>query len=512
MSTICAIIARQRHEALFEEMDQAADRGAKLLEIRLDYLRNEPQLSEIIERRRCPLIATIRRREDGGKWPGSEEHRVAVLKGAILAGFDYVDLEDDIAGSVARFGSTLRIVSHHDFRRIPSDLAALAERMARMDADVVKIAGMGHKATDNFKMLKLAANASFPVVPICMGEFGLASRVLAGKVGAPFTYAAFNADRVVAPGLLTFDEMDLLYRAGNVTEKTEVFGVIGDPIGHSLSPLVHNTAFDELGMDRVYVPFHVTAANLEKFMDRMPAAGIRGLSVTIPHKELVGHWGDSADRLSLLTGSANTVIVQPDESIEIHNTDGPAAINSLLANLTPTDGEDPTVEGRSALVLGAGGVAKTLAFCLHEAGAIVTIANRTLLKAQTLAKTIGCKFVDWAQRETVAADIIINGTSVGMHPNVEESPYSAGSIRAGMVFFDTVYNPRMTRLLQDAEERDARVITGVDMFVAQAEAQFEIFTGRQPPEGLMKELVEEELSPARKMLREARWARRKKSS
>ena len=508
---LCAIVARQRHETLLAEMETAVKRGAKLLELRLDFLKSEPRFGSILRKRRCPLIATIRRREEGGKWSGSEERRLQLLRAAIAEGFDYVDLEDDIAGQVARFGSTKRIVSHHNMKTMPHHLPELWERMAKLDPDVIKIAGRAKKASDNFKMLKLVKDASIPTVAFCMDEVGMPSRFLCIKLGSPFTYSAFNPERIVAPGLLTFEVMRDFYNFDSINADTEVYGVIGDPIGHSLSPLVHNAAYFERKMNRLYLPWKVSDRNLSRFLEKLSVAGIRGLSVTIPHKEAILTTGAAGDALVTQAGSANTIVVDSDGKRTLFNTDGPAAINSLEAQLPidPATGRG-SLKDKSVLVLGAGGVARTLAFSLHDRGALVTLSSRTSSKSQALAQAVGCKFVDWAQRESVLVDVVINGTPVGMHPNVDDSPYGIGSMKQGMVFFDTVYNPMMTRMLRDAEERGAKVVTGVDMFVSQAEAQFQLFTGQSAPEGLMKELVLEELSPAKKMLREARLARRKK--
>jgi 3-dehydroquinate dehydratase/shikimate dehydrogenase len=504
---LCVIVARQRHESLLEEMDDAVARGAKLIELRLDFLRHEPRLGEILKRRKVPLIATFRRKEDGGIWNGSEEKRRQLVRAAITLGFDYVDLEEDVAESVPRFGTTKRIVSLHDMQAMP-DLGETWQRLSKLDPDVIKIAGLGKKATDNFKFLRMIEKATVPTVGICMGEYGTASRVLGPKVGAPFTYCAFNPERIVAPGLLTFDQMRELYRGDEVNASTEVFGVIGDPIAHSMSPLVHNTAYRELGMNRVYLPFRVSEKVLSKFLDKFASAGIRGLSVTIPHKEAIVSRGTPADELVAKSGAANTIHVDEHGIYQLYNTDGPAAIASLLRAM----GEDPSatkaLSGKDVLILGAGGVARPIAFSLHAAGALVTIANRSPDRAQSLAHAVGCKFIDWGMRESHLAEIVINCTKLGMSPDVEQTPIGQGSMREKMIFFDTVYNPIMTQMLRLAQERGAKIVTGVEMFAAQAEAQFKIFTGVDSPAGLMKELVEEELSPARKMLREARLAKK----
>lgn len=505
---LCAILARQRHESLLAEMNQAAAKGVRLVELRLDYLTSEPRFREILAHKKCPVIATFRRTQDGGKWKGAEERRIQLLKAAVAEGFDYVDLEQDVCDQVPRFGRTKRIISHHDMNTMPADLRGLWAHLAKKDPDIIKIAARAHKATDNFKMLKIVDRATIPTIGLCMGDVGQSSRVLLSKAGAPFTYCAFNPEKIVAPGLLTFDEMRDLYNVEAVNPRTRVYGVVGDPIAHSLSPLVHNWAFQELGLNCVYVPFRVSEQNLERFLQRMHVAEVWGLSVTIPHKEKILEWGMAGDELVQRAQSANTIVVDEAGKWRLFNTDGPAAIRSLEEALPADADGHKSLASRPVLLLGSGGVARTLAFSLRDKAALVTIAGRTTSRSQALAQAVGCKYVDWGQRHAVVADVVLNATPVGMHPDVHETPFHSGSMRDGAVYFDTIYNPMKTKFLRDAEERGGRIVTGVDMFVGQAEAQFRLFTGHEPPTGLMRELVLEELSPGRKMLREARLARR----
>lgn len=506
MAPICVTIARRRHGKLFEEMEQAHRAGARMMEIRLDYLGKEPKFQEILRRRRCPLIATVRRREDGGQWAGTEERRLQFLRGAIAAGFDFVDIEDDVADQVPRFGQTRRIISRHEMLGMPDDLEGLWGAMKGKDADVVKIAARANDPADNFDMFRMIRKADVPTIGICMGDLGTASRVLGACYGSPFTYASFNPLRLVAPGILTFEALRELYNFEALGPESKIFGVIGNPISQSLSPLVHNTCYRELGLDMVYVPFRVPAECLDGFLAELEEGRIGGLSVTIPHKEAVIKFGRTEDSLVRETGSANTLVRGPGGGYVLHNTDGPAALEAILAALAAKHPDKPALADRTVLVLGAGGVARTIVAVLRREHAIVTITNRTAERAHDLARDAGCSYIDWANRHTRHFDLLINCTKVGMYPEIEASPFHAGSLQEGMIVFDTVYNPETTTLLHDAQERGCTTVSGVEMFVRQAEAQFRLFAGCDPPAGLMAELVREELSPARSMLREARKA------
>src|SRR5262249_43272691 len=477
------------------EVQEAAKRGARMIELRLDFLAKPPDYKRLMQEKPCQLVATFRRPQDGGRWGGSEEERLMQLRQAIVAGFDWVDLESDIADKIRRFGNVKRIVSYHNMREVPEDLELIHERMCRQDADVVKIAVRAQNPTDNLRVLKLLEKPATPTVAFCMGDMGIPSRILGARHGVPFGYAAFNRERNVAPGLPSFDEMVKVYHYEEINADTQVFGVIGDPIGHTLSPLIHNTAFRQLGINAVYVPFRVPRGELEAFLKAFDAVPVKGYSVTIPHKEAAAAFAEQKDTPVTLTQAANTLVRGP-EGFPAFNPDYSAAVDSLLANMPPgVDGGPPTVNSRVVLLLGAGGVARAVAHALHREGALLTIVNRTPERAHEIAEELGCRAMDWAARNSVPCEIIVNCTSIGMHPNVDDSPVHHSVLKPGLVVFDCVYNPETTLLVKEARARGCHVITGVDMFVRQAAQQFRLFTGQEPPIPLMEKTIRRALSP-----------------
>ncbi len=483
---ISVSIGRGRHKHMIAEHKHLVERGAKLVELRLDYINGTVNLKRLVSDRPCPVVITCRREEDGGKWTGSEEDRVTLLRSAIAEGVEYIDLEEDIAGDIPRFGKTQRIVSYHDFSATPDDLESLHARMASLDADVVKIACMGHSTRDNLRCLNLMRCSDVPTVAICMGEIGTPSRILAARFGAPFTYATFHHERTLAPGQLSFDEMANNYHYDRIDEQTEVYGVIADPIGHSLSPIIHNAAFRELGLNKMYVPFRVPREDLNTFLEACREMGVSGLSVTIPHKETVIRRLTHVDGAVKGIGAANTIVFD-DGDANGYNTDYRAAMD-CLDSATGAQSEKH-LEGTHALVLGAGGVAKAVVFGLVRRGARVTISSRTKERADELARRFDCKAIEWKDRHYTEAKIVINGTPVGMHPNVDKTPFNKRHIHSSMVIFDTVYNPESTLLVKDARAVGAKVVTGVEMFVRQAAYQFKLFTGEEPPVQLMRDTL-----------------------
>jgi 3-dehydroquinate dehydratase/shikimate dehydrogenase len=328
-----------------------------------------------------------------------------------------------------------------------------------------------------------------------MGEIGTPTRILAGKFGAPFTYATFHHERQMAPGQLSYQQMIDIYHYDQINSETQVFGVIADPVGHSLSPIIHNEAFRHLNLNMVYVPFRVPREDLDEFMMRCRDLDVRGLSVTIPHKEEVLRNLDEADGAVSGIGAANTLVFE-DEIVVGYNTDFHAAMDSLEEASRIGDSRNP-LKGKVVLILGAGGVAKAIAFGLKRRQANTVIASRTKYRADQLAEQMGCRAVEWDERHSVKPDIVINGTPVGMHPHVNETPYDSRYLKHSTVVFDTVYNPEQTLLVKEARTKGCRVVTGVDMFVRQAAMQFEKFTGHVPPINVMREAVKRTTGAAR---------------
>jgi 3-dehydroquinate dehydratase / shikimate dehydrogenase len=546
VDSICVVIGRTRHGMLLHEIAEAAKAGAKLIEVRLDFLKKAPDFKRLLENKPCAMVATVRRPPDGGKWAGGEDARKILLRQAIVAGFDWVDLETDTADAIPRFGPVRRIVSYHNRNEMPADLEGIHARMCAQDADIVKVVVRATQPSDNLRILALVKNAAKPTVAFCMGDMGFPSRILQAKFGSPFTYAAFNKERNIAPGMPSFDEVRKLYHYEHIDADTAVFGVIGDPVGHSLGPLIHNIAFRKLGMNAVYLPFRVPRDTLPAFLAAFEELPVRGYSVTIPHKEAAAAIASGRDSTVERTGAANT-LVHGAEGFIAFNTDyggviqtlqdllptftqatvDPAAISPAILrphiNLpagaltapTPMTGEAITdkpwapapaaepatytmsasLAGRVGLVLGAGGLARAVAHALHREGCVVTVCNRTAERATALANEIGCRHVDWNARHSVLCDLVINCTSIGMHPKVDELPLHPSFLKPGLVVFDTVYTPEQTFLIKEARERRCHTITGVELFVRQAALQFQHFTGRAAPVDLFRKVIRRALSP-----------------
>ena len=481
---ICVTLSQPTHEALIHQHHQVADQGVELVELRVDLMQQDPDVFRLIENRPTPVVITCRRKEDGGAYVGGESQRRNILLSAIAAGAEYVDVECDTASAIPPSGSTKRIVSYHNFQETPENLDQIHAQLLACDPDIVKLATLAKSPKDNIRMLELVRESPVSTTAFCMGSFGLVSRVLTGKYGAPWTYASASEAEVVAPGQLSYETMIRRYRYHLIDRDTELYGVVGDPIEHSLSPHIHNAAFTQLEMNKVYLPFHVPVRQWKEFISAAQWLELKGLSVTIPHKQAAYHLAEVADETVQVTGACNTLLRKANRW-EGYNTDGMAALESV--------GGATVTRNKTVLVLGAGGAAKAVGYALIQSGGRVIVTNRTHQRAEQLAEELVCDLVPWEKRISVQADMVVNCTSVGMFPHTEGSPFPTDAIKPGTIVFDTVYNPKWTRLLTEASERGCSVVAGREMFVLQAAGQFRIFTGKPAPLELMREVVDQVL-------------------
>ncbi|HEV8384954.1 MAG TPA: shikimate dehydrogenase, partial [Candidatus Acidoferrales bacterium] len=376
-----------------------------------------------------------------------------------------------------QFQSTLfgRIIaSHHNFRRTLASLGTLAKDLVKYRADCIKVATQCNSIGDSLRVLALARGKK-NVIAVPMGEIGLPARVLALREGSALAYAAVGEK--TAPGQLTLDEMKNLYRADKLNRKTRVYGVIGDPVSHSLSPLMHNLAFQQKKINAVYLPFLVR--ELKDFLRAIKPLGIAGFSVTLPHKEKILRHLDDCDPLATAIGAVNTVVVRGGKLHGI-NTDYVGVLRALERRVR--------FRGSRVLIFGAGGASRAVAFALAQAGAVVCVCARRMKEAEKLARAVGGQAVSRARICKEFFDAIVNATPVGLHPHNDVSPLRANELNCRLVF-DTVYRPLKTKLLQLAERRGIATVSGIEMFIAQGSAQWEIWTEQRAPLALMRKAV-----------------------
>ena len=380
-------------------------------------------------------------------------------------------------------------MSNHNYDCTPGweDLNNLADSIWNCGADIVKIATTANSISDSFRMLDLVAAQEMkgPVIALAMGEAGVSSRLLAPKYGGFLTFGALEPGKESAPGQPALREMLQVYDIKRQDENTKVFGVIGSPIRHSMSPLIHNAAFQDQGLNAIYLPFLVE--NVEDFVNTFKKFNMDGCSVTLPHKQSIMPFCDSIEEVAQNIGAINTIVKSPEGMLRASNTDWIAAITAIEQKL----GGGKSLIDKKVVILGSGGTARALAFGAMNRGASVIIANRTVEKAQKLALELGAEARSLKDVEAgkVKGDVLINTTSVGMSPNVDHSPIPQEAVKNFNLVFDAVYNPLMTKLLKFAESENKLVVSGVEMFVGQAAMQFEIFAECTAPKGMMMNKV-----------------------
>ena len=494
---LCVTIARTRHKHVIAEHRQVAESGAKLVELRLDYIGRSIDLSRLLNNRPTPVVLTCRRKEDGGRWDRSEKERLMLLRTAISMGVEYVDLEEDIASKVPRYGKTKRIVSLHNFEGTPENLDSLHAELSKLDADIVKIAAQANSFSDTIRMLEVMKSAAIPTIGISMGDIGTPSRILATRFGAPFSFCVFNTERKVAPGQLSFEQMRNIYRADSIDLETKLYGVVADPVAQSYSPLIHNASFFANNLNFRYLPFRIPAEELELFLSWCKQEHIGGLSVTIPHKQTILPLLNQAESAAQGIGACNTVVFAQNEDRELvgYNTDYRAAMDCLSEAMAKWTGNHDPFEKEAVLILGAGGVSRAIGYGLAQRRASITITSRNRVASESLAKHLNARWIDWDARHTIEPKILVNGTPVGMFPEMDETPFETNKLKGNTLVFDTVYNPEQTLFIKGARATGCPVISGLQMFVRQAAYQYRLFTGLEPPVDVMVKTLKKAISP-----------------
>jgi len=482
---ICAVVAAST-AAEMSKYVLAARRQTRTLELRLDWLRSGAERVRFLawlkknRFRDTTFLVTCRRREGGGKLDGGVDHELHWLIQAREAGCQWCDVAVETlrklpGQSIREYPVPQRVMlSLHDFHRTP-DLPRTVSPSANGGVDAVKIAAEARTIRDSIRLLRLARRSkNFIAAP--MGEIGLPARILALREGSALAYAPVAA--ATAPGQVSLHDMKNLYRAHALTRRTRVYGVIGDPVGHSLSPLLHNTGFVARHVDAVYLPF--LGKDLRDFLKAVPEFGIRGFSVTIPHKQSILKYLKECDPLAAEIGAVNTVVVRRDGSLFGCNTDYVGILRALEKKLV--------LAGSRVLIFGAGGAARAAAFALAKAGALVGICARREKAARELAKAAGGEVVPRRALRSESFDAILNATPIGMHPHDSVSPLAPSEINSRIVM-DLIYRPQRTQLLKLAAQKRISTVSGVDMFLAQGIAQWEIWTEKRAPEAPMRRAV-----------------------
>jgi len=456
-------------------------RDNPFMEFRLDYLSNPaaglPKLKHFLDLHpEATVIATCRRAVNGGKFKGGAAAQLDILTTAAATGFQLVDIELQSAeilkpAELAELKDRVGVIlSFHDFKATKKLEDTFVE-MKRYPADFYKVVSTATTLYDNVQMMKFlqAHSAQHEMVGLCMGEQGIISRVLGVRAGSVFTFGAATRGEETAPGQVTAGELRDTYRIEMVDAATQVYGVAGDPVSHSMSPIMMNAAFRRETVNAVFLALH--AKSMKDLMACVPDIPIRGLSITMPYKQDIVAALSNSDALTKQVGACNTMVRSQDGKLYGFNTDVAGVVVPLEQRIT--------LQGAKILVVGAGGVARAAVFGLKNKGAEVFIVNRTPEKGQALAKLTKAKYLKRADVAKMSFDVIINATPMGMGAN-RQSPLEEKELNTKFLF-DLVYVPAETKLMKMARARNIQVIPGLEMFVQQGARQFEIWSGKPAP-------------------------------
>ena len=476
---LCVTITAPTTAELRRRRDRVTD--ADLVELRLDSV-SDPDVAAALDGRRLPVIVTCRAKWEGGGFNGSEDERQAILRQALELGADYVDVEwrANFSDLLAEYGRRI-VISSHDFDGVPADLTAQARAMRSTGAGIVKIAVKASRLADCITLLELSRTfgSHERAVLIAMGDAGSATRILAQRFGSAWTYAGGVRD----VGQLSASRLLEQFRYRSITAVTDVYGLVGLPVSHSVSPAMHNAAFTASGINAVYLP--LPAADTDDFIAFAKAFQLKGASVTIPYKVSLFDRVQEVDELARTVGALNTLRMTGGHWAA-RNTDVAGFLQPLRERSVP-------LTGRRASILGAGGSARAVAVALAGAGARVTVHARDAKKAEAVASLVSGATGPFVP-ETDSWDLLVNCTPIGMQPRMDQSPLPASALPSRGVVYDLIYNPATTRLLRDAVAAGADTIGGLDMLVGQAQEQFEWWTGVKPPAGVMRAAAVQRLS------------------
>ncbi len=507
---ICVPVCVRRFDQLKPAIERAAE-VADLVEVRLDYLAAEElqqrkwELPELLRSRTRPVILTLRPTEYGGARSISLRDRLLFRRdnpdGRKWDGFEYWDLEHDLAQFLRQredegwgqlqLGSCdwkRAIVSYHDFVSVPVDLDAIFELLLSMPAAVLKIAVQAEDATDCipvFNLLDRAQREGRELIAIAMGQAGVMTRILGPSRGSFLTYGSLDEDSASAPGQVTARDVREVYRIDSIDRETQIMGVIGRPVAHSISPYIHNAAFAQANVNAVFIPFEVQ--NVDGFIHRMVRKdsrelnwNLRGFAVTAPHKSAVMKHLDWIAPAAKEIGAVNTILVQDDE-LHGYNTDAAGFIGPLKSRIG-------SLESVRCAVIGAGGAARGVVWALRNEEAAVTVFAREPRRAEAIADEFNVECHPIADTALSDFDVVINATPLGTRGKLEtETPVTAEHLRGVRLAYDLVYNPLETRFLREAREAGCETIGGLDMLIGQAVEQFRLWTGKEPDVESMRE-------------------------
>ncbi|XP_065861270.1 bifunctional 3-dehydroquinate dehydratase/shikimate dehydrogenase, chloroplastic-like [Euphorbia lathyris] len=500
---VCTPIECKSAEEMLSSMDKARAEGADIVELSIHiHSISFSQLHQLIQLRTLPSILSFRPNANAD----TKTTCLQILRLATDLHVEFVEMDYEVASSVdmAQYiynrSNTKLIVSSYINAGKPSaeKLATQIALMQSTGADVIKLVINVDNITHLAPLFKMLAHCQVPLIALAVGSRGLISQLLSPKFGGFLVYGSL-ADHPVH-GMPTLFSLRHVYKLEYINADTKVFGLISNPVGHSKGPILHNPAFRYTGYNGIYVPMQVDDIN--EFFTTYTSTDFAGFSVGIPHKEAAVSCCDEVHPLAKSIGAVNTIVRRPaDGKLVGYNTDCEASITAIEDALrerraTGKGASDTSpLAGKTFVLIGAGGAGRALAFGAKSRGARVVVFNRNYERAKALALAVSGEALPFDNIDRFHPEngmILANASAVGMEPNADQSPVTKDALKRYELVFDAVYTPRNTRLLQEAKEVGAIVVSGVEMFIRQALGQFRLFTDGLAPEAFMRKLVLEQ--------------------
>lgn len=479
MSKICLTVTESCiNDAL--ELINSSRTDIDMVELRVDYLTPEDQMNLDQFNVDLPVILTFRKEVDGGLYTGDDDYRLSCLLKAVLTkNFNYVDLEEDLYApglENAAIEMDMKIIrSFHDFKGLPKNLAHKLQDIKRHETEIPKAAVMINSTAEllefYIEVMKLPAEEK---IVLGMGAMGFSTRILAEKIGSLLTFCSKEGVEA-APGHVSPKLLNETYRFREITDEWSLMGIIGNPVMHTKSPVIHNAGYRKLGLDAVYVPFETDDPT--KFLELAALLNMKGFSVTVPFKNDIIPLMDGLTESVRSIGACNTV-TRIDGKWIGENSDYTGFIKPLLK-------EYGSLEGKNVTLIGAGGAAKACLYALKEEGAKVLVVNRTVEKAKDLAIQFDTEFVGLNKEniDKIAqySDVIVQTTNVGMHPLEHINPLEFFPLTGKEYLYDIIYTPEVTCFLQAGVDKGCKTLNGWPMLLEQGYRQFRLFTGMDYP-------------------------------
>ncbi|XP_042067532.1 bifunctional 3-dehydroquinate dehydratase/shikimate dehydrogenase, chloroplastic-like isoform X1 [Salvia splendens] len=502
---VCTILECETGEEMLMSMDLAKKQGADIVELCLASLSfsHISEVEHIFNLRNLPSIVSFGCKKQRRKHSVSEVTWHQIINRAVAAGVEFVEINHEVRAweivnelKRSQSSDTKVIISNYlnTCDLTAETLGNLIVEMQSTNADIIKLVIDVDYITHVAPIFRMFTHCQVPLIARAVGERGLISQLLGPKYGAFIVSASLNGK--TEPGLPPLASIRQIYKLDCVNSHTKIFGVVSNPVGHSKGPFLHNPAFRHTGFNGIYVPLLVD--DLSEFFRVYSCSDFAGFSIGLPHKETALACCHEVDPLALLIGAVNTIIRRPSDGLLVgYNTDCEASITAIedAYRGSSVNGRPPNVSpisGKLFVLIGAGGAGRAMAFGARSRGARVVIFNRNFERAKALAEAVSGEAMPYECLNGFRPEkgmILANSSAIGMEPNEDQTPISKAALASYELVFDAVYTPRNTRLLQEAAEVGAIVVSGVEMFIRQALGQFKLFTRGLAPEEFMRKVV-----------------------